>query len=649
MLFTALAGLIGLLVQLAIFVGVLALTSRARGVALAAVYGGTAAVYGYALVVSFTSLLGLPWQVTNVLGALALSIAALVPSVREELVSGLLEALGAIRRSWGPVVIISVVVLAHASVAVIKPEFSVDGQLYHGTVLAELLQNGSLWGWHATNEFVYYTDLTMAGGVNLATFTGEARFDDALQIPHLVVLILLVQWALRTRFASTFTRVSLAVLIASAPVIWLQPRVMYVDLAYGTAVAAVVLLLALRRTLRIPDLVVLGILVGAVFATKPTGILTGVLLGVAVIVVAVVRRRSTPTRATIGALAAGLLPALLLATAFYVRNLVQFGNPVFPVALKVGPLTLPGIIDFGVFSAAEEGSGGILDPARILSYLGSLGYGMVHGVTKLDYDPRTGGFGYVPLVVLVIAVALVVIQFVARRRGSGAASRTWPSQVAIVAVALPIVAVQPMAYDARYLIGPTVALLVAVLLTSVSRLPRPIELVAGVLALSFAFVQVLWTERTLLGGAGSALELRTLGPEWQAPAPGNPWGESTRTDWLPADECVTIAVQTSGGLTASGMSEGSYLATFPYALYGDELCNRVLPITLRDRDADDPLNRSALLAADYLVIYRDDADEWIDALGDAGDCLREVDRIPADTVYTEPVAVLEDACAVLQR
>ncbi len=626
-----------------IFLGVVAVAARSRGASLAAVYGATVAIYGYALVVTFMALLGIPWQVVNLLLALAAVIAIAAPAVRGHVLSGLRDVGHTVRRSWGAVTIMGVIVLIHVSVAVIKPEISVDGQLYHGSALVNLIQQGSLWGWSVTNEFVYYTDLTMAGGVNLATFTGQARFDDALQIPHLVLLLLVVQWALRARFASAFTRTSLAALIATAPVIWLQPRILYVDLAYGAAIAAIILILALVRTLTVRDLLVLGVLVGSVFATKPTGILTGILLGVAVIVVAVIRRRGTPLRTTVGAIAIGFGPTLLMAASFYVRNLVQFNNPVYPVELKVGPLTFPGIIDFGVFSAAEKGSGGLFDPLRLISYFGSLGDGMINGITNLDYDPRSGGYGFVPLAVLIIAAVVIASQIIARR-ASGPVPRTWPAQLVIAAIALPIVAVQPMSYDARYLIGSTVALLVAVLLTAVGHLPRPIELLAGIAALTFAFGQVIWSERTLVSGAGTALELRELSPEWQAATPGNPWGDSYRTGWIPDTECVTIALQTSGGLTRSGMAEGSYFATFPYALYGDQLCNDVMPVTLNGRDADSPANAAAIQRADFAVLYSSDVDEWLEAYPARAECLRPLDEIDADETYTEQTTVLVDTC-----
>lgn len=639
------AAVLGLVVQGAVFLGVTAVLGPRQGFSRAVVVAGTVAIYGYALVISATSLWSMPWWVTNGLLTLGVVLALAVPRVRRALAAGLPLLGDAVRRSGGAVAIVVVVMLFHLAVAAVKPEISVDGQLYHGPALANLASRGSLWGWSATNEYVYYSDLTIAGGVNLAVFAGDARFDDALQVPHLLLLIAVINWALSHRYPSVFFRVALATLIVAAPVIWLQPRVLYVDVAYAAAVVAAVVVVVFSLRFGRLDLITGGILVGAVFATKPTGLLTGGLLLVALLAYALVRRRGARLRDTLVVVAATVGPPLAAASAFYVRNLVQFGNPVYPVSASLGPISFPGILDFSLFASGDRGNG-FVDPSRLLIYLGAVADGMINGVSKLDYDPRSGGFGHVPLAILVIALGLIIWQIVARvrLRERGIASSVWRSQLALVGLAAAILLVQPSTFDTRYVIAPTVVLLIAVLLTDVGPLTRRPQIVAGTLALVLAVLQACWTERTMYPGLSSIRELSRTADVWQPPTPGNPWGTTPAMRWLNANpgDCLSVAVQTSGGVTPTGMKEPSWTGTLSYALYGSSLCNSVTPIV---KGAESTERLAAVLGnADYLVLYAADAKAWVDFFPELEDCLAEVGVVKGNAAYTEEVVVLRNDC-----
>jgi hypothetical protein len=646
------AGTLGITVQVSAFVIILLISTRRHRVSRGLVYGGIVAVYGYALVVSFFSLLAVPWQATNFFLAGALTISLAFGATRRAIAEGLGPLYLAVRTSWAAISIFASIVALHLLVAAMESELSIDGQLYHGPTLANIVQSGSLWGWSAPNQYLYYTDLTMAGGVNLATFTGPTQFDNAIQIPHLLLLIFIINWALSHRFTSSFLRVSLAALIASAPVIWLQPRILYVDLAYGVAVAASIFFVVFVREFRRFDVVVAGILVGAVFATKPAGILTGlILLSVLALVVFLRRRAMSRWRSTFVVMVVGIGLPLLMAMSFYIRNMIQFGNPVYPIQAKFGPILLPGILDLSVFTSGERGNG-LIDPGRLISYAGSIGSGMLHGVTKLDYDPRVGGFGLVPLFVLALTLALIGVQIVLRMRARTASRGTsWlqhgKAQCAIVALAGIILLVQPSTFDARYVVGPTVVLLTAALLTSAIALPTVLQLLAGGIALSIALGQVVWTERTMYPGIKVAIDLIQGPAIWQPNTPGNPRGHGLQVAWLPdnPERCVSIALQTSGGLTPVGMAERSFLATLSYGLYGAEFCNRVLPITLnRDGSGDPAQDTAAVIGADYLVLYAGDVPAWEKDFPALARCLSEVDSIEGTDQYPQAVVVFHSAC-----
>ena len=640
------AGILGILVQIAVFLVVTLVGARAHGLSRGLVYGGIVGIFGYALVISFFALLGIPWQVANVAIAIALGFSFVFRPTRSLFAEEIPLIVAAVCRAWAATTIVVGVLVFMVVIATLQPELSIDGQLYHGPALANLVQAGSLWGWAAPNQYVYYSDLSVAGGVNLASFAGDARFDNALQVPHLLLLIVLIAWALGRRYSSTFLRVSLATLIVSAPVIWLQPRILYVDVAYGAAVVAAIFFVVFVREYRRLDLLVAGMAVAAVFATKPAGILTGLILLAALVIAVILRHRGRASlRATIGLLASAALPPLVLATSFYVRNLVQFGNPVYPIKAAFGPIVLPGIIDMSIFASGERGSG-FVDPGRWISYATSVGSGMLHGVTKLDYDPRAGGFGYVPLFVLLIAAALIVLQVVLRLRARGSGQPIlphWRAQVGLVALVGGILLVQPSTFDARYVIGPTIVLLTALLLTALFPVPTVVQLVAGALALMFAGGQVVWTERWMYPGFKTTLDIMKGPAEWQPNTPANPSGQGLQIVWLPdqTDACVTIALQTAGGVTPSGMSETSYLGTLPYGLYGDQLCNRVLPVTLNG-DIDDT---AALVGADYIVLYEDDVRSWERRFPELVDCLITVHVIAGSETYPENELVFRNTCA----
>lgn len=644
------AGTLGIAVQIAGFFIILLVTTRRHGLSRGLVYGGVVAVYGYALVVAFSSLLAVSWQVTNVFLAFALGLSLLFGATRRAITEGFGQFHFAVRRNWAAVVIVAGILLFQMLVAATESELSIDGQLYHGPALANIVQSGSLWGWSAPNQYLYYTDLTMVGGVNLATFTGPAQFDNALQIPHLLLLIFIINWALSRRFTSSFLRVSLAALIATAPVIWLQPRILYVDLAYGVAVAASIFMVVLVREFRRFDVVISGILVGAVFATKPAGILTGLILLSVLAIVVFLRRRSTARlRSTLTVIIIGIGAPLLMAMSFYLRNMIQFGNPVYPIQAKFGPIVLPGILDLSVFTSGERGNG-LVDPGRLVSYAGSVASGMLHGVTKLDYDPRVGGFGLVPLFVLVLTIALIGVQIVLRMRTSSR-GKSWlehgKAQGAIVALAATILLVQPSTFDSRYVVGPTVVLLTAALMTSAIALPTAVQLLAGGVALSIAVGQVVWTERTMYPGIKVALDIIQGPAIWQPNTPGNPRGHGLQVAWLPdnPEKCVSIALQTSGGVTAVGMTERSFLGTLSYGLYGAEFCNRVLPITLnRDGNGDPTHDTAAVISSNYLVLYAGDVSEWEKAFPTLAHCLTEVDSIEGTDQYPQAVVVFHNAC-----
>ncbi|THG30817.1 hypothetical protein [Naasia lichenicola] len=649
-----LAGAVGLVVQAAIFATVYLISAPRRGRSLAILMGLLVAVDGYAVVCLGAMLLGIPWTAFNPILAVVIGLSLVSSRLRGRLRRTSDSVLPLLRRHVGALAIVAAVVLVQVVAAALSPELSIDGQLYHGPVLAELVQHGTIWGWDVPNQYMFYTDLTMVTGLNLATFTGATVFDNGIQIPHLAILIAAISALLRPRFPSSWSRAPFAALMVTTPVIWMQPRILYVDLGYAAAIVAAIALMTLIRRPRTPDLIVLAVTVLAIPAMKPAGLLTGALLiGVAVVVMAI-RGRNSGARDVLRGVARFAIALLIVgpaAAAFYLRNLIEHGSPVYPVTTSFGPIVFPGIIDFSVFASGDRGSG-LVDPLRWKTYADNLLLGMTQGVLKTDYDPRAGGFGYMPLIVLVLAIALVAVGLVVTRRGMSRPSRfliPWRPQLLMAVVAAVILLLQPATFDARYVIGPTVVLLCAILLFAPAAPPRRwVGALVATIALVAASAQILWTERNVYPGLGDVRALSSLNERYQPNSPGNPWGQGFASAWLPdaPDECVKITVQTNGGVGSGGVLEATTLTTLPYALYGPGLCNDVIPVQLAQYTGSATRQEDPTVDSDFLVLYQDDETRWKRLLPDFSSCLTAVEDIDADVNYPIGVRVFANRCTI---
>lgn len=637
---------VGLMVQVSAFLLSYLMFSPTRGRSVSLLYSAVVSVFGYALVLSACAAMGLPWQFANGALLVVVFVIASIRTVRRH-IARTPSAFLAWAIAAAPAAAIVLPVLGIQTLAVVlMPELSIDGQLYHGPILAQLLEHGTLWGWDAPNQYMFYTDLTMIGGVNLAAFTGRTVFDNGLQMPHLLILLLAVNVLLRRRFARAWVRVAFAAMIVSAPVIWLQPRILYVDVAYAAAVATLMVMIVTAKRVRVSEIVIAGVGAAAILATKPAGILTSGLLIIVWIVVASIRRRSGGLswwRAVWPPLIGAAIP-MMCGLAFYVRNLVAFGNPVYPVKFRIGPIELNGVIDFAVFASGDRGSG-LVDVGRVPLYAGSLLEGIMHGVTKPDYDPRAGGFGYMPLAVICVAgivLGLHLLALLLKRQRISWSSWPWKMQVGALALVIAVLVIQPSSFDTRYVIGPTVVLMAGVLLSSPAAV-RAVDIVGGILALVLAMAQVVWTETNAYPGLTIAKQLRTLSAQSQPPTPGNPWGRGAAVSWLPPDRCVNIALETHGGVKEWGNAEQTALSAMPYALYGEHLCNTVAPVEDGGTDVGGP-TADPVPTADYLVIYEGTESRWRDRYPALAGCWNEIAQIPAGGMFAVGSAVLANEC-----
>jgi hypothetical protein len=542
-------------------------------------------------------------------------------------------------------------VLAFQSlIALLKPEVSIDGQLYHGPILGELISSNSIWGWIPLNQYVYYTDLTSVGGINLATFTGSTYFDDALQIPFLALLFLSINYVLSPRLRSPFLRFSIAFLISSAPVIWLQPRILYVDLAYAVAIVIPVFVITRRKKLDNYDLLIAIISIAGVLATKPSGLAAGLFLFSILFFRYIFGSDQRLFSKRIMYFFCISIPVMVAGSLIYVRNLISFGNPIYPIKFSSSVINLPGIIDFNVFASGSRGTG-VADLSRINDYFGSMFLGVFRGIQKFDYDPRDGGFGYIPLAVVAIVCLFQILQLsVSVFTGKKLRNPFTLTSVYMALIALVLTAIQPSSFDSRYVIAPTVILLCSIALINFEIETHKIHTIVASFAVFLAVLQIIWTEVNMYPGINSIRELKHLSSEWQPVTPGNLWGDSSKMSWLEnaKNNCSSISVEYSGGLTENGMNEPSFLGVFSYGLYGKYLCNRVIPrIYAQNKPIEnDQLQKrySLIENDDFFILYTSHMAEWKSKLNNFDNCWETVQEIKGTDDYLEALTVLKNKC-----
>ena len=91
------------------------------------------------------------------------------------------------------------------------------------------------------------------------------------------------------------------------------------------------------------------------------------------------------------------------------------------------------------------------------------------------------------------------------------------------------------------------------------------------------------------------------------------------------------------------MTERSQLATLPYGLYGESLCNRVTPMQLSALESG-AASLDPVPTANFLVLYTDDVGEWEALYPESVTCWSKVSAILANENYPRAVTVFADSC-----
>jgi hypothetical protein len=225
------------------------------------------------------------------------------------------------------------------------------------------------------------------------------RFADLVTTAHRILLgherfVELSQWPFLPLFAAVGFRIATRLGLArpsawaiaaspiALPIVYLQCATSYVDVAYAALLLGG-LAYAADRTSRTDDRFA-TMLLGLALATKPSAP-TSIVAGLGALALAGFARRDA---GAIRRLVVVGLGAALVGGKVYLENVLRFGNPVWPVALRVGPLQLPGYVSQAWILAL-----GVSPEEQRWSWLRKLATSWFLETRPYVFDMRFGGFG----------------------------------------------------------------------------------------------------------------------------------------------------------------------------------------------------------------------------------------------------------------
>jgi hypothetical protein len=317
------------------------------------------------------------------------------------------------------------------------PIHDFDGLAYHVVTVDVWLQNGHIgrvpqriWSdSYAANGELITTWLMLLSRTDwLASFTGL--------IPLPLAAVAIAGFA-RTIGAERRWAALAGIVVIAMPTVIVKADSTYID-NLGMAEVAAAWFFALRAIAteepqrRRGLLLLAGVAAGLAAGTKATLVLPVAGVGVAAFFAALLARRTPPAAKFLDA-AALLVPSLVFGASWYIKNLVVFGNPLWP--FTVGPFRGLGSFEEVGLRPPPEMAG--LPPLQQIatSWIADLGY------RTYSHDVRVGGYGlaWLPL----LALAILAVAWLRPRR----------SALGLISVALPAIVtfiVMPEPWWTRY-------------------------------------------------------------------------------------------------------------------------------------------------------------------------------------------------------
>ena len=278
-----------------------------------------------------------------------------------------------------------------------------DSLGYHLPVVHDVVQSGRIRVVPGRVAFVEtyprFAELFFAG---FRLLLGHERFVDFGQFAFVPLLCAATFRMARRLGASSSEALASGFAPLALPVVYMQCASNYVDVAYAALLFAGLSYLVDAATSA--EEILAGTFLGLALATKPTAPVA-LAVGLGVSIGAHVLRR-TFLRAALVSHARIALLAAVIGGKVYVENLLRYGNPVWPVALRFGPLRLSGTMD--PHAVLDQG---LSASQREWGWLARVAYSWFHEPAQYVFDQRFGGFGpvfaYALLPLLVVAVVRV--------------------------------------------------------------------------------------------------------------------------------------------------------------------------------------------------------------------------------------------------
>jgi hypothetical protein len=581
------------------------LMSRARGSTFEAMVAAIAvALVVPPLAAAWFLLLPLRFSVSFTLGCLVVAAPAAWVLTRGPLSTPRrwhLPSKRALAGAAAPALVIVGAGAVSAYAAWIKPVWEIDALLYHGPAVANLVEHGSLFGWDSPSPWIFYPNLAAILSAAVAVTGRTVALLDATQAPFLVLLGLVIwAWAAQGRARPLIGAVSAIAVLT--PAAFVQGRAMYVDVIYAAVLLTGLWLVGMWLTRRSRTFLVLGmVFIGAAPAVKPSGVtIAGAILLVALGVLVIRRRR--------GALLAGGLSigAFIAAAApFYLRNAIEFSNPLYPVSSEIFGHRLPGPVDVTVMTANAA-------PLELANLPGPLGFfrNLVYGVTSLPnpliYDSRIGAFGPITAILAaILGVGIVAVLATARRRDFHRLKRfAWP----ILAGAL-VLLLQLQAWNPRYTLAVfAIIVVIAGMAVDLVSLPKSTDVMLSVATCLVLLGPTAMAENATMQSIASSRGAQE-GSQLSSFNGGVTGTNPAYQDWyrwLSGAPCGTRVV------VASLPMQAGLLNAYNLPMWGDGLCNEVIVARDVRRGGGDYMggdrrNLEALIpSADYVVAFEAD-------------------------------------------
>lgn len=449
-----------------------------------------------------------------------------------------------------------------AFVALVLPPYAYDALTYHLTTVATWVQHHNLAPTKLSLCCGYYPDGAELLVAAPAVLLGSDAIVGLTQVFFAVLGAVATAGIARTAGVSRAAAAAAGALFVLTPIVLTQAPTDYVDVTQAAvAVAGLHACLRFERDGSRGHAVVTGLSAGVLLGTKGTGALWAAVLLLALGVAAwrVARRRQCRRREIAGQPALAVSICVILGCWWYVRNVADHGNPLYPFAVRVFGVTLwAGPINpQAVLTRPDSGAGSPWPVPTALSWASDLDF---WHQGAYDYQERLGGLGPVwswlglPLL-LVMSVVLV------RRRN--------PAIIAVAAVAATFIA-QPYQWWSRFTM-PLAALGAVAVAFAVDFVPRRwarivIAGAAGVLAVGGAAVALRVVDpasraaplaaRSVLSLAGEPASDRTVGRLF--------YPEYAFVDRMPSHAVVVVDL-------------GARPVRFTYPLFGSAFSRTVLP------------------------------------------------------------------------